>query len=234
MNQVLGCRTDRYCEQAAVAQLLTDLQQQVMLVADASVGDEDDLSQVVSGGGRSHCGVQGGAHVGAPIGLEIEYVTGRDFQFGGRGHHRLTKQLLMVGIELDDVEQVIRPEESQGMQQGGTCLVDRCTFHGPRGVDHENQLPGLWRHFLLQGWGQHQKGVHGLAVLPRGQRGLWCSAQFGDPGQLEYPIGPCQVLGQEDVIAIRRRMNVDIMIAAVDPGKWQAGLQTDTNIQLMC
>src|SRR6185369_17373632 len=99
-------RADRHGEKTMTTEILADVGEQLRVVANLTVGDEDDLLHQAALPGLAESDLERRQHFGAAGRLEILYVFARRRQMIRIGRHAARKKGVRRRVELDDVEPV--------------------------------------------------------------------------------------------------------------------------------
>ena len=139
----IGRRSDPDGEQARLAQVVGNSGQQFLFVANAAIGDKNDLPQQPRLLREAECSLQRGPHPGASVRLQaVDIVSGEPEVHEG-GRHGLREQQIGMRIELHHVECVGIFQLGQSPDQCRPGLPDGFAFHRAGGVDDEYHFPGL-------------------------------------------------------------------------------------------
>ncbi len=168
-----------------------DVAEELLLVADAAVGHEDDLPDLGAVVGPLERGAQGREHLGAAVRLEIPDPRLRLAHGLGKSAAALAVEPAHPVVELDDVEAVLGMEAVERERERPPGLVDGRPDHRTRRVDDEDRLarqPRAGHLGLVRR--QHEEKREDLPVEVLGEdRGLRAVAEIGLPRELEIPVG---------------------------------------------
>ncbi len=127
---------DGHGVEAGAAQLEAQRREDFLFVAEVSVGEQHDVTQIPGSLGLLHQMEERGKHLGAAASFEVLYETtsGREVFRGGSQWFR--GKFIIVVVEGQDAEAIVRAEPVEGLKKCLSSLRDRGTGHRAGHVNH--------------------------------------------------------------------------------------------------